>query len=474
MTNVPAPTWTPNGFVIPSDDAILTGVQADQNAAFGGDLNPALETPQGQLATSQTAIISNADQTFLFYTTQTDPAFAIGRMQDAIGRIYFIERIPAEPTLVTATCTGLAGTVIPPGSLAQAGDGNTYTCTDGGAIPVGGSIFLTFACNTVGPIACPANTLNVIARAIPGWDTINNPSDGVLGRNTEGRAAFEARRAASVALNSRGALPSVRGAVLSVAGVLDAYVTENVTGSPVTIGDFTLAAHSLYVAVVGGTDANVANAIWSKKAPGCAYNGNTTVTVQDTNSGYTPPYPSYSVSFERPAALTVLFAITIANSSLVPSNATDLIQSAIIGAFAGADGGSRAQIGSTLYASRYYATIAALGPWVQIVSILIGSNNAASAKFTASISGTNMTVSAVASGTLAANQIVSGTGVTEGTTIVSQSSGSPGSTGVYVISPSETVGSTAMVSAIPNLTTVTVGIDQVPVTAAPDIIVTAV
>ena len=44
------------GFVIPSTSAILAGVQEDYNAAFGGDLNSALDTPQGQLISSETAI----------------------------------------------------------------------------------------------------------------------------------------------------------------------------------------------------------------------------------------------------------------------------------------------------------------------------------------------------------------------------------------------------------------------------------
>src|SRR5882762_477916 len=272
-TNVPPISWDPAvGFIAPSEAAILAGVQADYNAAFGGGLNPSLETPQGQLASSTTAILGNVNDTFLQYTNQVDPAFSEGRMQDAIGRIYFLERNPSEPTVVQGLCTGLAGVTIPVGALAIAQDGNIYTCTQQGTIPVGGNITLSFVCNAVGPIECPAGTLNAIYQAIPGWDTINNPSDGVVGNDVETRQEFEARRVASVAQNSIGSLPSVRGAVLSVAGVLDAYVTENVNPTASVVGGVSLVPKSLYVAVVGGAVADVARAIWSKKAPGCAYN----------------------------------------------------------------------------------------------------------------------------------------------------------------------------------------------------------
>ena len=63
------------------------------------------------------------------------------------------------------------------------------------------------------------------------------------------------------------------------------------------------------------------------------------------------------------------------------------------------------------------------------------------ASVTASISTTNMTVSAVGSGKLLVGQTIAGTGVTAGTTIVSQTSGTTGGTGVYVVSASQTVAS---------------------------------
>lgn len=541
-TNVPRCVFGPTGFIAPAQSSILAGIQADINAAFGGGVNPALETPQGQLASSEAAIVGNVNDTFVYYTNQVDPAYATGRMQDAIGRIYFLTRNPAQPTVVQAYCTGLPGVIITAGSLAQATDGNLYTCTTGGTINAGGNVTISFSCNVTGPIACPEGSLNQIYQAIPGWDSITNLADGVVGNDVESRQAFEARRASSVAKNSRGAVQAVQGAVLEVSGVLDAYTTENTTGSPVTMGGFSVAARSIYVAAVGGADADIAQAIWSKKAPGCAYNGNTTVVVQDLNSGYNPPYPSYNVSFERPAALSVLFAVNLTNNPQVPTNAVALIQNAIINAFAGGDGGPRARIGSAIYASRFASAVAALGAWVQLISLQIGSNNTPSATFAGSIAGVNLTVKSVVAATLAAGQtiddttgvivegttiisqtsgatggigvyvvsnsqnvsgaaftgtgsganltasavtgtinigdLVFGTGVPANTTILSQTSGTPGGAGVYVTSNSTTssgaslVTAEAMVSAVPNLNVVSVGIAQVPTIAAANIAVT--
>lgn len=373
MTNVPQITWTDAGFVIPASQSVLDGVLADFNDAFGGVLNLTLTTPQGQLATSEAACIDYSYQIFQNFTQQVDPAYASGRMQDAIGRLYFMTRISATSTSVTCTCTGLSGTVIPAGALAVADDGTIYSCTSGGTIPITGTIDLAFNATVTGPITAAAGSVNQIYQAIPGWDSVNNAADGVLGNDVETRAAFEARRTASVGANSMGIIPSVLGSVLAVPGVLDAYVTENTTDTNQTIGGALLLPHSIFVSVYGGTDLDVATAIWTKKSPGCGYNGNTTVTVQDTSSNYAYPYPSYDVTFTRPTPVTIPFTVTIANSTSVPSDAAAQIQAAIVSAFAGGDGGDRAKIGTDVYASRYYAPVAALGSWVKIISIEVGS-----------------------------------------------------------------------------------------------------
>lgn len=64
--------------------------------------------------------------------------------------------------------------------------------------------------------------------------------------------------------------------------------------------------------------------------------------------------------------------------------------------------------------------------------------------FTASISGTTMTVTAVSAGTVNVGKVINGTGVTAGTTVLAQLTGTAGSTGTYTVSVSQTVASTAM------------------------------
>jgi hypothetical protein len=476
-TNIPPVTFGSTGFIAPAESAILAGEQADLNAACGGNLNPALNTPQGQWASTIAALVGNVYDTFLYQSTQTDPAFAVGRWLDAIARIYFLERNAGQATTLQVACVG-ANIAIPAGALIVDPAGNYYACVSGGTI-TGGSVTLAFACTTVGPVPVPSTVS--IAQALSGWDTVAVVS-GVLGVNVETDAAFRTRRTLSVAANSVSILSSILGAVLEVEGVTDAYVTENTFAVPLTINGYTLAANSIYVAVVGGTNLAVATAIFSKKAPGCAYNGNTTVTVTDTNPLYAAPQPTYQVSFEIPVGLQILVAVAIVNSPAVPADATSLIQTQLIAAFAGTltyatgqAGPARATIATEILASTYVAPVQALGSWAQLEFLLVGSANTPSANFTGAISGTTLTVSAVSLGTLAVGQtLIDTTGaLTAGTTITGLGTGT-GGTGTYTVSNSQTVGSESMTAAVAAQNTVQVGIAQVPDIVAANIVVSFV
>ena len=356
-TAVPALQFTPQGVIVPNDTDVLAGAQVDINYAFGGGVNPALNTPQGQIASSETAIISDKNSEILYISNMVDPQYAKGRWQDAIGRYYFMTRYPATATAVACTLGGIPGTAIPAGTLAQDTSGNKYSLTETVTIGSGSTVMGQFQNLLTGPIACPAASLIKVYQTIPGWDTITNPSQGVLGTNVETPQEFELRRQNSVAANARGSTQAIQAAIYTtVPNILDCYVIDNPSGNTVEMGssNYPMLPHSIYVGVVGGVAAAIAQAIWLKKDTGCNYNGNTSVTVQDTSAYYSPPFPSYSVTFNIPTNTPVLFAVQISNSATLPSNIAALIQAAIIAQFQGQTNGQLpARMGAAITGSSY-------------------------------------------------------------------------------------------------------------------------
>ncbi|MFT8419394.1 MAG: baseplate J/gp47 family protein [Acetobacter sp.] len=369
-TSVPAPTMTDAGFVAPTESDILAGVLADMNAAFGNVLNTDLSTPQGQLAMSLTAIVGDAYDQMLALFNGVDPARAWGRMQDAIGNLYFITRKPATATVVTCQCTGAAGAVVPQGTLVRDGSGNTYAADGAITLDATGSGVGAFSCTLTGAVECPPDSIGVY-QSVVGLTSVANAAAGVTGSAAEGRQAFELRRQQTVAHNAMGPLDALAGEVLSVAGVSDVYVSDNSTAQPVTTGGVTLPPHSLYVCVNGGVDTDVALAILRKKPPGCTSVGTSCVVVVDPNADYAKP-PEYSVQFTRAQAVPVYVAVVLASGANVPSTAVTDVQAAIVAGFEGAAGAQRVPIGGTVYASSFYTTVSNVGDWVKIVGITVG------------------------------------------------------------------------------------------------------
>jgi uncharacterized phage protein gp47/JayE len=357
-TAVPAVTITATGLAIPDELDILNGRLSDLDTAMGGGMSTSLTTPQGQIAMSDTAIIAAKNDELAELTNLINPDYSSGRYQDGIARIYFIDRIAATGTIVTATCTGLVGTVIPANSVAVDDSGYIYYSLAAATIPALGSIDVVFQNLNTGPIACPIGALNSIYKAVNGWSSVNNATAGVVGNDVEGRANFEYRRKQSVAKNAVNTLGAIYAAVLAVDGVSDAYVTDNKTGSAVTKGvtNYSVLAHSIYVAAYGGAAADIGNAIFRSSPPGVDMNGSTSVVIQDTEN-YVYPYPEYTIKWVTPAAISVHFHVQLQENDLLPSDITAQVQQSIINSFNGEDGGTRARIGSKIFAGRYYSGI---------------------------------------------------------------------------------------------------------------------
>ena len=194
----------------------------------------------------------------------------------------------------------------------------------------------------------------------------------------EGQAAFEYRRENSVAQYSVGANASILGAILNVANVTDAYVTDNPNGTSLLTGGVTLDPHTLYVCYTG-TDvdpAAIALAIIQRKSPGCGYTGSNSITVQDPAAVYNGDGPSYTVKYDIATDTPIYFNVQIVNSTAVPSTALGQIQDAIVAAFTNGTATQPRQ-GSTVLAARYYCAVGSIASWVELESITIGTTSAA-------------------------------------------------------------------------------------------------
>lgn len=361
------------------DSAVIqVAIQADWLAIFNEEGEPPLNveasSPAGQIIDSMTALVTAKDSELAYLASMFNPDVAEGRWQDALGKIYFISRKIAEPTVVTCRCTGLQGTVIPAGSLARTDDGITLLSIDAVTIPSGGAVDVFFRTEGTGEIEMPAGTVNTIVTTIPGWDTIANAAAGRAGRITESRAEFEKRRKMSVANNAHGSAVAVESSIAAIDGVLDCKVVENDTSGMIYEHGVAIEPHSLYISVYGGSDEDIARAIYLKKSGGCATStGNTQVThVAEDFHGAT-----YVYNIMRPTPIAFRIKIEIELVSNTPSTVVDDLKQALYDDFYGnntASANTRIGMASRIFASRFYVAAIKTAGVVSLVTLQIALN----------------------------------------------------------------------------------------------------
>ena len=324
------------------------------------DINTAPETPQGQIIDAETLAITQKDAELAFLANMFNPKTARGIWQDALAEIYFIKRKKAVNSRCYCVLTGLNGTLIEKGSKIQSSaDGTYWDLLEDVTINDNSSVTALFECESEGAVIASPNTLNKIITTVAGWDTVNNIQSATVGSLEESQQAFEKRRYDSVALNSVGTTASVFSRVNQIDDVVGCYVVDNKTNVNKIIDDYLLKPHSIYVAVIGGSNQDIAEAIYRSLSAGCDYNGNTQVTVVDPHT-----HAKEKVTFMRPTPQNVYIKVNVFDKDL-PDDYDTLIKNAVITNFYGQDeqieiageAVTRAIMGQDIYASRFLPSI---------------------------------------------------------------------------------------------------------------------
>ncbi len=314
-----------NGIITVDFSNIKSKMEQVYKEALGSDLNVEPSSVAGQMIANDTAVINEIQTDLVALINSFDVYTAEGGALDNAGANYGYYRKQGMATVVIATITGSAGTVIPAGSLASDGT-NQYTLLDNITIPSTGSIEAEFQCLTNGPIPCVAGSLNQIVSAISGWDSVNNIMDGIVGYDVESDNIFRSRITANW-LNIRG--KSLLGAIIDniaqLPNVMSVICRENPYGSAKVIDGLTLAPHSIWLTVLGGSSVDIAKTLGERKTIGAYTNGNTNINYFDENVNY-----NYIYKIQRPDAVNIEIQVNYEANNYTPLDIDEQIKNLII------------------------------------------------------------------------------------------------------------------------------------------------
>lgn len=374
--SIPSATITTTGVSVPTTDEVKAGVWDLLKSCFGNTINTEENSPQGQLAVTLTALLQDRDAQLVQVLNQFDPRYSVGRWQEALGQLYFLDRHSATYSTAQVTFTGLNGTVIAKGFQLQDTNGVYWLTTEQYVIDTDGTITGTVQCATSGSISAAANTITGITTALSGLDRVTNNASAVVGTDTESRTDFEIRRKESVSANAKNTDASIRGAIANLSGVVDVWVKSNYSGEATTFGstNYPVDAHAICISVVGGDSEAIAWQALVKSGTGASYMGNTNPKIYDTDTYPENPIPYDTVKFIRPTDKSVYFKIVVADvSSVTPSDETNC-RNAIVNALA--SGTNKARIGQILRAFPYGTIASSAITSTSIISVQVSTDNA--------------------------------------------------------------------------------------------------
>ena len=143
-------------------------------------------------------------------------------------------------------------------------------------------------------------------------------------------------------------------------------ILENTTNADITEKGVTIAGHSVYISVYGGSNTDIARAIYNKLDAGCG------TCANDTEHGGTPisynpasdnikeqPDALYNYVIQRPTPVSTGIVVTV--SDLETETLTNAIKRAVVDNFNGLNAYRRVKMGDVLYASRFYADVIKAG-----------------------------------------------------------------------------------------------------------------
>ncbi len=315
---------TEQGLITIDTSDIRQEVENAYIQALSPYLNTDTSTPQGQLISNDVSFLTYAQEEAVKALNAMNVLTATGDDLDAAASIWGYVRKQAQPTVIIATLSGTAGTVIPEGSLVGSGDYQFATLNQV-TIGDGGTSSVEVKCLVTGAVVIAENSLTDIINPIDGWDSVTNNNSGVIGYDKESDGVFR-KRITTNWLNIRGKtlLGALHDNLAQLDGVRSVVTRENDSKSEKIVDGVTLEPNSVYICILGGAATDIAKVIMDKKTVGAATNGNTTITYNDPTSGVLMSY-----LIRRPDELTIDVEVDWRQNSYTPADIDEQISNTL-------------------------------------------------------------------------------------------------------------------------------------------------
>jgi len=169
-----------------------------------------------------------------------------------------------------------------------------------------------------------ANTLNIISTPVLGWDSVNNPANGVTGSNEETDDELRERFRQNKFTTAQNISDALYSDLIDIDAVNKVSIYDNNTDTIDVVHD--VPPHSFKVLILGGDNLEIANTIWKNQPLGIASAGDEEIEIQDSQG------VDQIIRFQRPSPVPVYITMDISaiTDDSLPSDYATTIKASLI------------------------------------------------------------------------------------------------------------------------------------------------
>lgn len=347
----------------------LVDIIADYSTTIKGSLGDNTRTHAqsviGQFIQLFATAISEQQQLIQGVADSFNPNAAAGAPLSTLVLLNGIRRQENEYSTVSLQCTATAdGTTILAGSLVSDPATGVQVATDIDLV-LGASAVGNVSATAVetGAQSATAGTLTQIDTPTFGWVDVTNLAAMTEGVDEETDTELRVRRAKVAERSGSGSTSAIFGAVSDVSGVSQTKVLAN-NGTSVDANG--IQPQHVWVIVEGGSDADIAAAIFSTVGAGIGTTGTTAYLYYDPVSG-----ESYTVRYSRPSDVPIYVIVNLTVDGNYPVDGDTQVENALIAYFE-----ANQSLGDDVIQTALYTPVNTVDGITRIDSIYIGTTPA--------------------------------------------------------------------------------------------------
>ncbi|MGR6899539.1 baseplate J/gp47 family protein [Rummeliibacillus sp. BSL5] len=328
---------TSKGYKRESYEDILERLDVKAKELIGQDANTGARSALGILLRIMAFILALVwqDNENVYYSGFRKTAE--GRQLDALLPYAGITRNPATYADGPIVLSGTPGTTIEMGFTVGKEDETLYYTLEEATLGTDGTATVDIMCQVSGAIGnAEVGQINQIINPIDGLESVMNLIAFTNGKEQETDQEVRERADTTIEGLGSGTTASIRTELLKVPGVRAAYVDENYNDEANMYGT---PSRAIQAFVLGGSDEDVAQAIFKKKAGGIKPFGQTFVTLLDDAE------QSHQVGLTRAQTVQIYAKVSLKTNNSFESDGHTQVIRAIVQYVGGTDAESNTYIG---------------------------------------------------------------------------------------------------------------------------------